>query len=360
MLIYIFVAIWPLLVGYYYDSRIGVYLSAGQELTKAQRKQRRNWLLIAAIPMFLLIALRSSNMGADTATYLKFFRLTAASSWEHMFDIVDFEPGYVVFEKLVSYISREPLFFQIVYSTIFLIEVVHFANQLEKSNFLFLYFFATLGIYTFMFTGVRQCLAMCICLFSYGFIKKRRLLPFLLCVLLAFQFHKSSVLFVAAYFIYNRKLNMGNVLLYLVFAAIFYINIEVIQEWFNEQLEYDYGVEETGSGFIYLAVVTLITVFSFVMMKLFHGDSPEYTGLLNVGIIAWILWVLRLQTRVAERPSYYFLFFSMAMLGYGIDAIKDRREKSLACLATIGFAMLLYVYRLATNFSSMVPYVPFF
>jgi len=357
MLIYIFVAVWPLLIGNYYSSKMGKYLSVGTELTKAQRKNRRNWLLIAAFPMFLLIALRGKYMGADTLVYIKFFRLTAESSWNKMFDIVDFEPGYVIFEKLVSYISQEPLFFQITYTAVYLFAVVYFANQLERSNFLFLFFFATLGLYTFMFTGVRQCLAICVCLFSYGFIKKRKLVPFLLCIALAYTFHKSSILFLAAYFIYPRKLHFRNFMLYAVLAVVFLRNIDVIQEWFNEQLEYAYGVEQTGNGFIYLLVVGTIMLFSAVVMKLYHRESKEYAGTFNISVIALIFWILRLETRVAERTSYYFLFFTMVILSYSIDALRDRREKLLFGYIIIFLSLLLFAYRFMTNFSSLVPYV---
>lgn len=360
MLIYIFVAIWPLLVGNYYGSKIGKYLPMEAELTKAQRKKRRNWLLVAAFPMFFLIALRGKYMGADTSVYLKFFRLTAESSWGEMFDIVDFEPGFVIFEKLVSYISQEPLFFQITYTAVYLITVVHFANQLERSHFLFLFFFATLGIYTFMFTGVRQCLAMCICLFSYDFIKKRRIGPFLLCIALAFTFHKSSILFLAAYFIYPRKLDVGNYLLYAVLTVVFFLNIDAIQEWFNEQLDYAYEVEQTGNGFIFLLVVGAIMLFSAIVLKPYFRKSKEYLGVFNISIIALILWILRLVTRVAERPSFYFLFFTMVVLSYAIGTIRDRRQKLLFGFLIICLSLLLFVYRFMTNFSSLVPYVPAF
>ena len=223
-----------------------------------------------------------------------------------------------------------------------------------------MFFFAALGLYTFMFTGVRQCLAMCICLLSYEFIKGRRLVPFLLCVALAYTFHKSSILFLAAYFVYPRKLHIGNIVLYAALAGIFMLNIELIQAWFNEQLDYDYGIERTGSGLIYLLVVGSITVFSAFMMKLYHRESHAYLGAFNISVIALVFWILRLATRTAERPSYYFLFFTMASLAYGVDAIKNRREKLVVGFLVICVSVLLFAYRFLTNFRSMVPYVPAF
>lgn len=360
MLIYIFVALWPLLIGNYYVSKVGKYHSVEAGLTKVQYKERRNWLLAAAIPMFLLIALRGKLMGADTLVYLKFYQFTAEASWGEMFDIVDFEPGFVIFEKLVSYISKEPLFFQITYTAVYLITMVHFANQMERAQFLFLFFFATLGIYAFMFTGVRQCLAMCICLFSYDYVKKRRIIPFLLCIALAYTFHKSSILFLSAYFVYPRKLNVGNILLYAFLAVVFFLNIDTIQEWFNQQLDYAYEVERTGNGLVYLLVVGAITLFSAAVLKPLFRVSKEYLGVFNISIIALVFWILRLATRVAERPSFYFLFFTMVVLSYAIGTIRDRQQKLLFGFLIIGLSLVLYVYRFINNFSSLVPYVTAF
>ena len=295
-------------------------------------------------------------MGADTAGYQKFYKVTAQTSWEYIFDLWEFEPGFVIFEKLLSYISASPMFFQFVYTTVYLVCIVYFANQQEHSPFLFLYFFATLGLYTFMFTGVRQCLAMCICLCSYRFIQERKLLPFLILVALAFVFHKSSIVFAASYFIYSRKLKYWNIILYVLIAIVFLLDIEFFHGWFNDQLDFDYSLEQTGNGFIYLMVMAVITVCGLLSIKQQTQDNSNMIGIFNISLIALLFWILRLRTRTAERMSYYFLFYSMALLSNSIFEFKKREEKIAIGIMAIVFSMLLYIYRFITNLSSMVPY----
>jgi len=364
MLIYIAVALFPLLVGTYYNARIGRYLTEEETISKKYLRKRWTWLLVAALPMFALIAFRGEYIGADTRGYLRFFNEMIDTPWNKMFVLnnsgYEFEPGFIVFEKLITLITHNSNVYQVIYSSIYLLAVTTFANQLEKANFSFLYFFVTFGIYTFMFTGVRQCLAMCMCLFSYKFIKKRRIIPFLILLLLAFSFHKSAILFIVAYFIYNRKIGWINSVIYAGFAGFAYVYIEVIQEWFNETLDYEYSIEETGNGFIFFAVVALITVFSFFTVLYYKKKTPESVGLLNIGVITLILWVLRLATRVAERPSYYFLFFSAAMLCYGLDAPHSSRDRLLYKVTVYSLCMVLFIYRFFTNFAALVPYQTFF
>ena len=363
MLIYILVALCPLLVGTFFDSRVAVAPET-LEQTKRFKRARWWWLLVAALPMFILIAFRGPYMGADTSVYLKFFSQMVNTPWDRIFAAnvasYQFEPGFVVFEKLITVFTNSPQVYQVIYSSIYLVSIVSFANQLERCNFSFLYFFATMGLYVFMFTGVRQCLAMCICLLSYPFIKKRNFIPFLILLILAFTFHKSAILFIAAYFIYNRKIGWVNTIIYAVFAVLAYLYIDVIQEWFNDKLDYDYGVEETGNGFIFFAIIALITVFSFFMILYYKKKTPESVGLLNIGVITFVMWLLRLATRVAERPSYYFMFFSAAMLCYALDAPIKSRDRIIYKVVVYSAFMLLFVYKFLTSSATLVPYITFF
>lgn len=364
MIIYILVALFPLLVGRVFDTRVAV--GATEEIvgTKKYQRLRWRWLMIAALPMFALIALRGRYMGADTSVYLKFFDEIINTPWNRILIVNDatyeFEPGFVIFEKLVSCITKSSEVYQVIYSSIYFLAVVSFANQLDKGSFSFLYFFATMGTYTFMFTGVRQCLAMSICLFSYSFIKKRKLIPFLLLLILAFTFHKSAILFIAAYFIYNRKIGWINTAIYAIFGGLAFVYIDVIQEWFNDNLDYDYGIESTGNGVMSFVIIALITAVSFFMILAFKKQTKESVGLLNVGVITLIMWILRLVTRVAERPSFYFMFFSAAMLCYALDAPNEIKEKRMVKFVAYCAFMLLFIYKFMTSFATLVPYTTFF
>ena len=364
MLLYIFVALFPLIVGAAFNQSRATELSMNEGQTERFYKRRWWWLFMAALPMFALIAFRGADMGADTRGYLRFFSEMVNTPWSRIFIVNDktyeFEAGFVLFEKIATLFTENPKVYQVIYSSIYLVSVVTFANRIEKRNFSFLFFFATIGLYTFMFTGVRQCLAMSILLWSYPYIKKRKLLPFLLILALAFSFHKSAILFIAAYFIYNRRLILQNTFLYVALTAFIYLNIGVIQEWFNDVLDYDYGVEETGNGIIFFAVIAVITAFALFVVFYYKQQTPEFTGFINIGIITLMLWCLRLITRVAERPSYYFMFFSAAMVCYAIEEVPNKRDKEVIGVFIYSAFLVLFVYRVFVAGASLMPYKTFF
>lgn len=312
--------------------------------------------MLAALPMFLLIALRNQNIGADTGMYINHFLRTIDTPWHSIFNNSRMEYGYVIFVKLVTCITSSPFVYQVICATIYLFGVTSFANQLDEDPFLVLFFFCTLGTYAFMFTGTRQCLAISICLFSFRFVKKRKLFAFILLMVLAFYFHKSSILFATAYLIYPRKLSFLNILSYIVFMMVSVLYLDTIQQWLNDQLDYNYEIEGNAGGIIFTIFMVVITAFSIFALIAYHKVNVESQGLINIGIIACILWVLRVVTRVAERPSYYFLPFSFAALVYALGSIEKPKEKGLVKLVFIFLAFALYIYRFLSKSSSLLPY----
>ena len=353
MLPYILVALFPLAVECVYS----------ENLTRSPSiavKRRWLYLLIATLPFFIMIGVRSFGIGADTGVYVDHFKHAVTASWENMYENTDTEYGYLVFVKLLTYVTDDPRVYQVVCAGIYFVGIYIFANQLEKSPFMFLFLFATMGIFTFMFTGTRQCIAMSICLMSFFFIRKRKMIFFILTVLLAFTFHKSAIFFLIAYFIYNRKINALNIILYGGFSVFTVLYLENIQNFFNNVLDYDYGVESTGTGLIFFAFIFVLVFFGCVFLFSYKNINAHSQGMANLAIISVFFWFIRIFTRVAERPSYYFLFFACALVAFSTDAIKDIKQRSLMKVVIISLCCALYIYRLSTGAQEYIPYTTYF
>ena len=354
MLAYILAVIFPLLVEGLYRKKLKILEPLISE--REERKIRWRYIFLSALPMFFLIAFRNQSIGTDTGMYINHFKRTVNTPWSKIFDVSTMEKGYLVFVKLITVITEKPLVFQIIYTSIYLLAVTSYVNQQEDNHFFTLFLFGTLGMYMFMFTGVRQCLAISICLFSYQFIKKRKVIPFAILMLLAYQFHKSSILFISAYLIYPRKLSIWNTLIYGVLMVLAVIFLDVIQEWFNDQLDYEYGIQSGAGGYIFTALYFAMTLFTIYAVCFQKEVSKSIQGSINIGIIATIFWVLRAFTRVAERPSYYFLMCVFTSFAYAISTLGNQREREGVKFAIIFFALAVFVYRLIGNVN-FVPYM---
>lgn len=358
MLLYGFVALFPLIVRYIYITTHGSNAMQSEDRPKILR-----YIIISAIPMFLLIALRSNMMGNDTAAYMKFFYELKNIDFENIFNkslrfgLERLEIGYLVFTKLTGYLTDSGLVYQIFYTLVYFVSILFFVYHEKADPFLTLFFFATLGTYMFYFTGVRQCLAMSVCLFAYYAAKNKKWIMFALLVLLACTFHKSAVIFAFIPLILNRKIKIYNFIFYIAGSFVVVNALEEINAFVNDTLGYEYALEDSNNGYISFLVMLIIFIFSLMFMSRRKRTNDRDTKILiNTSVLCVGLWLLRLFTRTAERPAFYFSFFLCALLSYTLCDIPKNKNKTIWILLVCGACMLLYLYKFTNTFRHYVPY----
>ena len=352
MILYIAVALWPLLIGSVYRMRPISF--NGKSLGK------KFHIILAMLPLFLMIAFRHMLIGADTYMYLQNFEHAVNTPLKTLMANSRMEDGYLAFVKFIAtYVTQDPNVYQVIYTAIYAVCVFVFMLDLEDYWPEFLFFFATLGLFTFMFTGVRQCLAMCLCLVAYRYARRKNILLFALFVALAYQMHNSAILFAVVYFAARMKVKWYNILLYIVFAIWAAGNLDFLNDWFDENLGYDVELE-SGTGLIFLLFLTLLTVMAVFLLYSSKRINKTTAPLLTLSFFCLYFWILRLQTRVAERPSYYFMFFACGGFAYAVNSVEDTKQRTLVKWICLGACLVLFAYRLATNFSPYVPYHTFF
>ena len=354
MIYYIFVVLFPLLIKHINHENQCEFTDLSD--TQAHRR-RKVWVYFAAFPMFALIAFRSASIGPDTGVYRWMFTHIIDKDWSVLQSGERVEIGFLVFEKIVSLFTTDEFVYQIIYAIIYFVAVVEFACNFKGVEFDFLYLYGTLGVYKFMFTGVRQCLAMCICLWSFKFIKKRKFIGFIALLALAFTFHKSSILFLPAYFFYNRKKSSVTSLLMMLFIIALPFITPGLQAWMANFLSYDYAeIEFIQNGYLMFMCILMISVFSIYMI--INQASSEKVDVIrklnNISYLTLVFWTMRLITRVAERPSYYFMFFTMVVFAYCLNLINEYRNRIMIKLVAYSLTFLLFVHRM--NVSLYVPY----
>lgn len=348
MILYIIIALWPLIMLYSYR------VSGNNSIENKNR-----FLYLSAIPMFTILAIRGEYMGADTYIYAKHFLEVQNLPLNIAIEDTRMEVGYVIFVKYLGYLTTDPKIYQMTCVTIYFICFMSFAKQLEKTDgFMFFFLVCTLGLFMFMFTGVRQCISMSICLSSYKYLLRRKYIICLVLVLIAFTFHKSSLLFLFALFIWHRKVTFKNLFVYIIILYLVSFYLFEAQMFLNEQFDYNYEIEETSSGGLFLTLILIFTFLSWFVLKKNKSISIYEKGLFNVNIITIFFWFLRLQTRVAERPSYYFLAFSCVLFAHIINKLPQ--NLSIIRPMIILLCLSLYIYRLLTNYSSILSYQTFF
>lgn len=351
MTIYLIAALLPAFLELFIDNKY-----SGNDISVKRRKQKlRPFLWISSLPMFFMLGLRGYHIGTDTIQYVNHFTKVAGMSFSEAWHYSENEPGLYVLMHLCARVSTDPTFFLCVFALISTVCFCKFAESNGDGELLTFFFHVTLGSFLFIMTGMRQGLAIAFCLLAVDYARRRKLIPFLLAMLPAFLTHRSSIMFLIVYLIANRKLSFLNFFFLALATTIFITFLDVFQNWFNSALDYNYDIEETGNGGIFLVIVLLMNGFSLILSKRVLTDRPDALVLYNASLIAGVLWVARLFTRTAERPSYYFLPATFAVTAIALKEIDDPRQRLMLRAIVMLLSVLLLLYRLMKA-PSLVPF----
>lgn len=331
MLIYLGIAVFELVLLLFYH--------------QCKTRRAKLWIyVLGCIGLVLVVGLRSYHTGADTIGYVESFIDTKRIDWDDIVDEFRTDYGFYYFTKVIRLITDSPTVYLLITSFLSLIGVFDLIWNNSKSPILALYFYITLGNFWFVFTGIRQAIAMSICMISMRFVQNRKIIPFLALIWLAAQMHHSAYIFAVMYFLGTRKVDVVNMLVNIFITIIAFFSYDNLLNMANDLLDYDYDVEATGNGLIFFAILLIVIALGIVTQQDWVKNKKS-TVILNGGIITGILWVFRLISRTAERPSMYWLNTIPVVLSESVESIEDRKGRMYIRLAVIGFTLLFFMYR---------------
>lgn len=346
MIYYGIAAIFPLLCWGFHE-----WWLKQEKLNEEKKKQFKIWMVILAIlPMFLLFVLRYKYIGADTIGYVRFFQKEIRGySFIELFDqdATRFEIGFRIYVKIISLFTKNYTVFFLINGLLIFGILLRFSLKYTDNPFLFFFLFITLGTYAFMETGLRQALAISICILAMDFIKEKKFFPFLLLVILAYFFHKSALVFLLIYPLCAIKKTDWLIFTYVILAIVFVVGFAAFQNLFNEILGYEYGIEETGNGGIFMVFVFVLCAFSMFMTfdKKVEKDKQDGQALIvQLSLMTVVFWLLRLISRTAERISYYYILGLYAYFAQAVEIQKDKLSELFKWLLILA-SLVLFIYR---------------
>jgi hypothetical protein len=203
--------------------------------------------------------------------------------------------------------------------------------------------------------GMRQSIAMSICLFAYMFAEKRKLMPFLILVAMATLIHKTAILFCIVYPLPHVKLKPIYIFLVIIAIATAMYSSQHIINFANDLWEKEYNDRVLSGGYIASAIYVLICAFCLFASKYPLEDNVD-NMMFYVLVIGFISYLGRyIGTRAAERVSFYFTFSQLILLP---NTLKNGRigekDKVAVEMAILFLCILLFMYRL--HDSNFIPF----
>ncbi len=176
--------------------------------------------IIVAVALIILAGIRIA--GADYWPYLKlYFTSNQYIKWVNIFDTeLGIEPSYLIISKIVGNL-RLPFFVLLfIYATIAVTLKTYTYFKISPYPFFTLLFYF-MPFFFFQEMGhIRQGAAIACCLFSYQYIAEKKLLKFLLCLIIGYSFHKTTIIFLPAYWIANLNISTIQSFLIIVISII--------------------------------------------------------------------------------------------------------------------------------------------
>jgi hypothetical protein len=270
------------------------------------------------------------------------------------------DSGFYILTKVIGEFHYSTVFYFAVTSAIICFSLFFFIKRYASNKRYAVYFYYTIGLFAFSLAGLRQALAMSICLFAYEAARRRKIIPFLLLVGVAYLQHKSALFFLPAFFVgwvpWKAKYHLVILSVFGIVGLFFHEFYALVTEWMG----YDYVIENTRNGGIFLLILLIIGFLGIVYRKKLLEVDKNNLFFLNMHFVVVMLWIFRMFTRTAERPTFYYLYASIILLdrilSLKLEGESDERTRRFLVLSSIIFFGLFFLYRTLRD-RNMVPYI---
>ena len=205
-----------------------------------------------------------------------------------------------------------------------------------------------------MIQGLRQSIAMCICLFALEKCKKNQIYRFVILILIAMSFHASAVVFAVVYLLRYFKLTLPNILIFFTTAIIGINLLPYIFNFMNRLLNDHYAIGKGANQggvvaiFIYLAILAFSLIF-----RNYDDDRIElfiYMALLAVSA----LFMRNSVTESAERIGFFFAFSQLPLVSNSVSSIEDKLTRSITTFIVAALCFGVAIYK--ASYSVVIPY----
>lgn len=314
------------------------------------QKQYLFRLIISFIPLFIYAAYRV-NFGYDYEAYQEIFN--TLQRYPGQYDDFRTEIGYLKLNECL------PTFRSLLIITSLLTCAAYtffFYNVIPARYAwlaILLLFLAGDKAIFFMFSGIRNSISISILIFSLPLLKKRKLLLFVLCMILASYFHKTAfIYFPLAYIVCNNKdMTYFEMMVWCgVFAFFFIFSHTMLMRYisyFTDMLFYDRydtyieSIYKLGDNRGILLRIAMLVLFVPLIWYTYKGKfSTQGNTILRLGL----MYVLSLAMGTLNmRTSQHFIIFFIAAVVF-VFSHSERNKIMKNGYALFVIAYLLYAF----------------
>ena len=333
-------------------------------------------LVSACMILCFFMAMRGWNIGVDTKYYCYVFEqfrdipwskiltaktyATEAANWSF-----DFEPGYRIYNKILSCFSDSGQFVTISNSILIFILLYRLVRKNSPDYLLSIWLYITLGIYQTEMNVTRNAIAILFLYNAFVFIEKKQPEKYVLCCLLASSFHVAAIAFVPIYWIvHNTKLTIPKCIGFVSVSMGIGLIFPLVSPYITSVLPYSVGkyfIKETMNlSSLLVGALNAGVFFSSYLMV----EPRNRNGVLNsnkVGmtmlLLNMCLFGLNINVGYAARMAALFGPYLIIFIPRILEKIESKNKKNWAKALIIALCGVMYIARLMiNNIGGTMPY----
>ena len=321
--------------------------------------KKPGWLYVILVTTPLVYFATTRDWFADTGAYLSIFR-SMPNSWSDVrpyMDTVTKDQGFFFVSSLIRvFISNNTVVYLAFFAVFQGIALAFFFRKYSAHFAISLFLFiASADFVMWMYSGMRQFIAVCIVLFAVPFILKKKYIPAILIILLASTMHQTALIMIPFLIIAQGRAWNYKTLLYLlgVLVVIAYIgNFTTLLDDVLEGTQYADVVEnyqewgDDGTNPFRVAVYALPAILSFFMRPYIEYEKDPVVNLsVNMSILSTGLYMISMFSSglIIGRLPIYTSLFGYILLPWELDHCFTNESRKLLYLGMF-VAYLAYFY----------------
>ncbi len=310
------------------------------------------YLIILFLALVFITGWRSLSFYMDTKGYYAYYLNNSnANLWTlftNVFTGEEKDPFYHFTGSLFAHIGINFRGFLVIISIVYYAGFFYVVKRFSKIPFISVIGLTALSYVFFTMTGVRQTIAMGITFFAFVKAYDRKLIQFLLLVLLAYLYHSSALIFVLTYVMINIKFGWTQIIVLvvaLVIALLFpgAINTLVRELAWNEDLA-TYANTVTGLSWFGYVIQLAILIGCMLAVKSSYLRGKEGLAFINMLVLglAFQSFVIRIDN--IFRLSMYFSVYGVILLSNAVSQQKEVSKKDyIATYMVVVLALIAYM-----------------
>lgn len=252
---------------------------------KSKNKSRVLFFLLTCLGVVLFQGYRSFSVGTDLASYI-FSYLRIGPADFSMLTYLNYEPGYVLLNKLLYRCGLDERGFLIAITAIIQIPIFYTMYRHTEHPMISILWYFSFGNFIMTFSGLRQSIAMALCFAGYGLIRKKKIVLYCLLIFVAATFHTSALFCLILFPIYHIKLDKRGILVAIgLLAIVFELRAPIFA--YLSKLYYGEARATSNTGaYTMFAILVLMLILSFLS----KSEDSDYNGLRGILLLLAMIY----------------------------------------------------------------------